>query len=567
MNKHKLGDNLGLLSETKTVTKKQIENVLYIVENIINQLPDKALLELLDGYENDVDKLLYSLMEEVHNIVNNNSELLNSEKLGYLDHFIEAIDENLKIMSYNYFKATVLTNFNQNERNIEWGNLIQLYPRLLLLAHRGSGKSYETAYAFPLWKLYSYNKPTQIIRDTLENKMRQETCLITNESRLVKIHVSKIVAEIKQNDILRAKLNPNGRANLAIESITTETGAVLHTRTYGSFIRGLHVGNVVVDDFPDKSCLYSLDQRKKFKEVFDAEIGNIVEQHGNLVVSGTPFIYGDIYTDIQEDDMFKSFTYPCIMPDGSLLAPDRFTFSYLMKLKQKYGSNVFSREYLVSPLTDHSSLFPYDYLNKSLIGMENIGFVDNIDSFPIKLKRVVIGCDFAISGNISADYTVFVVWGVDFNETYYLLHVYRKQGVSHNEQINKIISLDHNFKPNVIRPESNGFQKIMAQMVQERGLKNIKEFVTTSGIKKDDKQGLPSLSALFERGSIKIPNRNDEETQNLKDLILGEFNSITFNEDNGKLESSDQHDDICMASFFALTELREHKNNFEMILI
>lgn len=561
-------DDLGLTNTTKILSKAQIKNVYKQTSDIINQLPDRALLELLEGYNDDINKLLDSLTIEVSNVINHNSSTLNSEKLEYLEFLTAALDEQLKIMNYNYFKSTVLTSFDQHWRNIEWGNLIQLYPRICLTAHRGSGKSYETCFAFPLWKLYSYNKPNPLIVNSIENKLRKETCIITNESKLANLHISKIVEEIKINDILVQKLNPNNKAELAKESIITETGSSITRRSYGSTIRGLHVGNVIVDDFPDSSCMYSKDQREKFKEVFNGEIMSIVEQEGNLIVSGTPFIYGDIYSDLEKpDSFFKCFSYPCIMPNGKLLSPDRFSFSYLMYLKKEFGSMVFSREYLVSPITEHNSLFPYEYLNKSLIGMENIGYVDNVYSYPIKLKRIVIGCDFAISGQIGSDFTCFTVWGVDVNETYYLLNVFRKQSASADEQINRIVSMDNDFKPNCIRVENNGFQKIMAQMAQKRGLKNIKEFTTTSGIKKDDKSGLPSLSALFERGQIKIPNRSDEETQNLTDLVLGEFNSITFNDDKGKLESSGQHDDICMSSFIALTELRENNKSAEFFLL
>lgn len=40
--------------------------------------------------------------------------------------------------------------------------------------------------------------------------------------------------------------------------------------------------------------------------------------------------------------------------------------------------------------------------------MENIRLVDNIESFPIKLQRVVMGCDFAVSGNVGA-LTILVI--------------------------------------------------------------------------------------------------------------------------------------------------------------
>lgn len=557
----------GLESKRKALTKKQIENTYRYVGQIINNLPDRALTELIDAYGGDLDLLLNEVLVQTSNIVNFNAQTLDSEKLSYLEHLEKGMDEQLRILSYNYFKSTCLTNFTQNWRNLEWGNLVQLYPWSGYLCQRGSGKSFEFCYAFPLWRLYSYHRPHPLIHDTRDNLLRKETCLITNESRLGNLHVGKVVEEIKINDILGEKINPNGRADLGKESITTETGAILHKRSYGSFIRGLHVGAVMTDDFLDKSCLYSKDQRDKFHEVYYAEIKSIVEQGGYNLVSGTPFHQQDLYGDLMKDSMFKVFTYPGILPNKELLAPDRFTYEYLMELKKSLGTIVFAREILVSPISDASSLFPWEYLRRAFIGMENISYVEDIDSFPIKLERVVVGCDFAISGTIGADYTVYTVWGRDKDKNMYLLHVWRKQGASHNEQISQIISIDHRFRPNKIICEANGFQGMLSDMARARGLRNIEEFTTTSGIKKDLYNGLPSMSAMFERGQIKLPYKDEEYTRNTTNWLCGEFNSITFNEDTGKLESSDQHDDGAMSSFFGVNELREKDKKLEMFLI
>lgn len=40
-------------------------------------------------------------------------------------------------------------------------------------------------------------------------------------------------------------------------------------------------------------------------------------------------------------------------------------------------------------------------------------------------------------------------------------------------------------------------------------------------------------------------------------IIFGEFSSITFRSDRGKLEAVGAHDDICMSSFIAINSLRE----------
>lgn len=528
------------------------------VEEILKSLPPKAVQELLSGYENDLEKLLISMKEQV-SIVTNMDRTIDIEKLEYLSNMEQSMDLSLRKLSYNYFKTTMLPGFRQGWRNLEWGNLFQLYPYNGVLASRGSGKSFEGCFAFTIWRLYSYDRPTTFIRDSIDNTNRQETCIITNNETLGKKHIARIISEFEQNDLLREKINPNGKAKLAATSITTETGSILHLRTKDSMIRGLHVGAIICDDLPDESSLYSQDQREKLHEVFYGSITPCVEPYGYLCVLGTPYSPADIYGDLKKDARFRVFEYPAIFPDGQLLAPDRLTFKKLTEERLSLGTMVFNREYLVVPIADTATIFPYEYLKRSIRGMENIGFANDIESFPIKLVRVVMGCDFAISGNVGADYTVYTVWGIDANGLIYLIALFRMQGASHDLQVNKILEWNARFKPNKIICEANGFQRILAGMAKERGLVNIEEFTTTEGNKKDLHLGLPSLSALFEGARLRVPYGNDD-TRKLVDIMFGEFNSIAFNSKKGTLESASGHDDICMSSFMAIQDLRENKS-------
>ena len=233
-----------------------------------------------------------------------------------------------------------------------------------------------------------------------------------------------------------------------------------------------------------------------------------------------------------------------------------------MELRHSLGSIVFAREILVTPIDDSSSIFPWEFLNKAFVNMEKVNLVENIESYPIKMDRVVIGCDYALGANTGSDYSVFSVWGMDRNKQYYLIYVWREKGASFDTQINQIVKMNNLFKPNVIVTEDNGFQKVMKTTLEGRGLMNVKGFTTGSN-KKHDYIGLPSLSAAFERGEIKIPYGN-EKSKNTAKWLCGEFNSIVYDDDRGKLESADGHDDGCMSTWFAIGELRENSGTFKV---
>lgn len=544
----------------KDLTHLQRVRVLDTVQDIIENLPPRALNQLLGGYQNDIDKMLLEMQRQTEYALNL-GKVIDSESLDYVERVKASMDETLKIKSWNYFNTTVLSNFRMNWRNIEWGTLTELFPWSSYLCSRSSGKSFSWCFSFPLWRLYSYYRPSFYRPNTIDNQNRKETALITNTMTLAEVHVGKIIEELETNEILIQKLNPNNKAKIGETGIETETGSILHVRGKDGFIRGLHVGAAVVDDLPDESSLYSDEQREKLKEVFRGTITPIVEPYGYLIVSGTPYSTApnELYNLIKADKRFASFEYPIIFPDGRPLAPDRYTYNQILQMKEELGTMVFSREYLVVPIADSSTIFPYHFLMRSTVGMETIDFAESIDTYPFKMKKVDVGIDFAVSGNIGADYTVFTCWGLDYQNNYHLINIWRKQGASHNEQIDKIVLWNRLYRPNKIICEANGFQGILSDMARQRGLQNVEKFTTTEGNKKDLREGWPSLSAMFERGQIKIPYK-EGETRNMVGIVFGEFSSITFRSDKGKLEAVGAHDDIVSSSFISINTLREKSN-------
>lgn len=553
------------------LTDLQAKRLFTTVDDIIDRLPSPTISQLFSGgYKRDMDKMLETIIDQTEYAMNFGRSL-DTEKLGYVDNLFASMDENLRILSYNYFNATVLSNFNLGWRNLEWGNLTQLFPWSSYLCGRGSGKSYMWCYSFPLWRLYSYARPMLYGGDTVDNKNRKETAMITNTMTLAKVHVNKIIEEITTNDILKEKIDPNGKAKLGETAIEGENGAILHVRGKDGFIRGLHVGAAIIDDMPDESSLYSDEQREKLKEVFRGTITPIVEPYGYLIVSGTPYSTApnELYNVIKGDKRFYSFEYPIVFPDGRPLAPDRYTFEDIKAKRTELGSIVFAREYLVIPISDNSTIFPYEYLRRSTVGMDKVSFADSIEFFPFELQRVVVGCDFAVSGNIGADYTVYSVWGIDHSNDFYLINYFRAKGMSHNEQVDKIVLFNRLYKPDKIVCEANGFQGILSALARERGLSNIEQFTTTEGNKKDLYSGLPSLSAMFERGQIKVPYKEGETRQKVE-LMFSEFASVTFRSDKGKLEASSGHDDIVMSNFLSIHTLREENgsgNSFSINMV
>ena len=218
-----------MASILSTYSPQKGELIINTVQEIIERLPGKALEQLLNGFGGDIDKMVKEMTLQTANVYNLNSTL-DSRDLDYLEDVKTSMDISLKKFSYNYFKTTVLPNFHQGWRNLEWGNLIQLFPKSAYLASRSHGKTHEFSFAFPLWRLYSYDRPDFFVQEDIDNKNRKETALISNTATLGRLNVGKIVEEISCNEILTQKINPNGKATLNVESVVSESGSKIHMR-------------------------------------------------------------------------------------------------------------------------------------------------------------------------------------------------------------------------------------------------------------------------------------------------------------------------------------------------
>lgn len=735
------------------LTLDQLNSVYKYVEDIINAFDDDALNEIFSGDNADIDALIEMLLEEACSILNSNNPALKSISTwnySYLEKLTKNLDITLRKQSLNYFILTTLPEFEMNWHHIEWGNLIQGFQKLCILAARDHGKclkintlvlmydgsvkkiqdivvgdlvmgidskprkilsthngvgqlykvkqsngddyvvnskhiltvlekakkehlkkntyfecvkdieicdllrksdyylntyirgfkapieyskrnlfeiptkikrkqvkeyskssnkdkgiidgvrigktsslkfedigegeyygfacdgdhrflladgtvthnSYEFSYAYPLWRMYRYTKAT-LHTSNYEYMLSQKGMLITNEFKLAKALLRIIKEGIENNDFLREALYPGQREGWAVEEITCKNNANFMIKSYGSKMRGFHPHYIIIDDFLNDQVIYSRDQREKYWKSFQGVIMNMIHPKGQIIVVGTPYIQEDLYDKLKADRTFKVFEYPGIFPNGKMLWENRHSFDSLMDKKEVMGSVIFSREILVKPISDTSSIFPYEIIKKSYHGMDNYILAKNIYSFPKKFEKVITGTDFAISGNVAADYSVFITIGV-LDGDYWILNIYRESGATYDKQMLKLKEINSNFQPDVIVMEVNAMQKIFFQMAQDAGLPVLEH---TTGVDKYSlTEGLPALAVLYEQGHIKTP-RGDQYSIDTTDVLASELMSYTFDIDKNKIISVSGHGDIAMAEWQAIRGAKYVGGGFSFALI
>ena len=530
---------------------------LNVVDEIIDGMDDSGILELMSGSGGDIDKVLDNLLSDTYQVLYTGDTQIDFAP-RYTERLSESIEETLRCKNITYFITSVLPEFQLGWHHLEWGDLVHRHNKLCIEAARDHGKSYYFSNAYAAWQLYRYSKPKKMIYSKRPSKSNSNRGYLFSFSLQQSVDLMEILKNtIEENDILRERLFPDSRNSGAWAStnIVCKNGARLTCKGFGSSVRGAHPYWIVVDDGLKDNVIYSQLQRQKSIDYFHSVIMNMLVPGGQIIVVGTPFHASDLYGDLKSkskaatgsDKGWFVIEYPAIFPDGRILWPARWGFNDLMEKKATQGNIIFSRENLCRPITNESSIFPLKILERSLLRMENYTLVRNRDDFPMKFNKVVVGCDFAISGNVGADYAVFTVWGVD-DETgeRWLLYFYREKGKTFHEQMQVLRGINVRFRPDTFVMEQNVMQQIFVQESDKQGLPVVGH---TTGIDKYDlKTGWPGLAIDFERGKIHIPI-GDKYSQDVKDLIFTDLGSVAFT-DHG-LESVGEHDDISSSFWLA----------------
>ena len=530
---------------------------LNVVDEIIDGMDDKGILELMQGSGGDLDWVLDNLMKDTYQVMYTGDPNIDFAP-KYTERLSASIEKTLRTRNLTYFITSVMPDFQLSWHHLEWGDLVHRYNKLCINAARDHGESYYFSNAYCAWKLYSYAKPKNSVFSARPTKSNSNRGYLFSFSLQQSVDLMEILkGTIESNDILKDRLFPDSRNSGAWAStnIVCKNGARLTCKGFGSSVRGAHPYWIVVDDGLKDNVIYSALQRQKSIDYFHSVIMNMLVPGGQIIVVGTPFHASDLYGDLKSKSRFATnnkkgwfvIEYPAIFPDGRILWPQRWSFFDLMDKRSTQGNIIFSRENLCRPITNEASIFPLKVLERSLLRMENYTLVRNRDDFPIKFNKVVTGCDFAISANVGSDYTVFTTWGVD-DETgeRWLLNFYRDKGKTFHEQMQILKGINARFRPDSMVMEQNTFQQIFVQESDKQGLPVIGH---TTGIDKYDlKTGWPGLAIDFERGKIHIPI-GDTYSQNVKDLIFSDLGSVAFT-DKG-LESVGEHDDISSSFWLA----------------
>ena len=402
---------------------------------------------------------------------------------------------------YLYFAEHVL-GFQIAEYHREWLEYLEKWPRLCLVAFRGSGKTSFISGYYIWLGVFNENKNFLIISSSFDQS-----------KEVLKTNIRKTVAD---NELLR-QFVPTGRDSVwKATELTLKTGCTFYCRTYGENVRGLRIDYLLCDEggkYDDKS-------------IFWTAICPVVQLNmGKICVIGTKVSATDLLTELENNKEYFSKEYPA-EKDGrplweqkyTLLDHDTDTKRSLKNIRRELGDLPYTQEYLLIPISAENSLFPYALTSQGLD--ENMKFMP----YGKATEKYYLGYDMAISPK--GDYTVMTVLGVNSDRKFVAKALRFRD--TFEEQKRKIRMLMKDF------PIKKGF--VDATTLGDQQAKEIQiEFpqIEPKKMTYDEKYSMMiDLRNEFDKFNIGIPNSKDDmNTYAYAQELIKELNEFSLKMD------------------------------------
>lgn len=113
---------------------------LRTADEIIESLDDKAILEIYNGSERDIDEILNGMLGDIYSTLYTGKRDVDFMP-KYPENLSENIEEILRCNNLTYFITSVLPEFQMSWHHLEWGDLVHHHNKLCIEAARDHGKS------------------------------------------------------------------------------------------------------------------------------------------------------------------------------------------------------------------------------------------------------------------------------------------------------------------------------------------------------------------------------------------------------------------------------------------
>lgn len=373
--------------------------------------------------------------------------------------------------------------------------------KILLLLPRGSFKSSVVTVGYSLYRVV---------------KNPADRILIGNATYPVACQfLSQIKNHLQRNDNLKnifGDLSANAdqwredRIFLEREKSYEQKEATISAQGVAANTVGTHVNLAILDDLVSDINIGTKEQIEKVKQYYRGVLDLVdpdEKGHRRVIIIGTTWHWDDLYAWIQDTPEiaqdFAILKLPAYEGDwgtGKLLFPTRLGWSALEQQKRAQGSAHFSAQYMLNPVPEDTQVFRPPFKT-----------YEETDIRGLELKKFIT-VDPAISEDKQADYSAMVCIGVDKNNDWYVLDIFRDR-VQPKRLIDQIFYWNEKWKPVSVGIETVAFQKALQYFLfdeMKRRNKNIPLVELKNNDRSKDER-IRGLQPRYEMGSIFHPEK------------------------------------------------------------
>ena len=300
----------------------------------------------------------------------------------------------------------------------------------------------------------------------------------------------------------------------------------------GSLWNGKRPNLVLVDDLENDELVMNKDRRTKLRRWFFGALVPLMSPKGRMRIWGTilhmdslleSFMprFADKMTkeenlkvlSLRTKGMWKSVKYRAHDPKMTMfLWPERFGKEYFQAKREEFAAqgipDVYSQEYLNEPIDDSVAYFKLRDL------------VERTKEDGKKRLRYYITGDLAISEKETADYSVFVVGGMDEDRILHVVNVIRDR-LDGKEIVDIILALHRTYEPEAIGIEEMQISKAIGPFLREEMVaqNTFPMIVPMKHNNKDKIQRSRSLQARVRARAVRFA-KEEEWYPNLEDELL-----------------------------------------------
>ena len=269
---------------------------------------------------------------------------------------------------------------------------------------------------------------------------------------LAKENLRYIRNEFENNEEIKMSFGDLKSDKWTEEQINLSNGVTIRAKGREFQIRGFRPDCIICDDLEDEEVLYSKEQRDKLEQWFSRTLVPTLKPDQQLVYIGTKLHQFALIVKLSEKQEFMKRSYKAIV-DGRSIWEEMWSTEKLENMRREIGIYAFEAEYQNNPLSLQEQPIKPHYIEGVSVHQ------------PVTLSCMAL--DPAISEKESADYRAISIFGR--TDDGYFKEIFTDKGRwSIDEQVDKVISLYENYRPNRILIEEVAFQKILRGIILKK---------------------------------------------------------------------------------------------------